>query len=49
VQGDDGKMVGEKVGLGLAFYRADGEGERARPRQWRGVGGRPAINGGGAR
>jgi hypothetical protein len=29
VQGDDGKMVGEKVGLGLAFYRAEGKGERA--------------------
>jgi hypothetical protein len=26
---DDGKMVGEKVGLGLAFYRAEGEGETA--------------------
>jgi hypothetical protein len=38
---------GEEVPLPL--YRAEGEGERARPRRWRGVGGRPAINGGGAR
>jgi hypothetical protein len=31
---------GEEVLLPL--YRAEGEGERARPRRWRGVGGRPA-------
>jgi hypothetical protein len=38
---------GEEVLLPL--YRAEGKGEGARPRRWRGVGGRPAINGGGAR
>jgi hypothetical protein len=35
VQRDDGKMVGEKVGLGLAFYRAEGgRGESAEAVEW---------------
>jgi hypothetical protein len=38
-----GARGGEEVLLPL--YRADGEGGRARPRRWHGVGGAAAING----